>query len=44
MDTGISAPYEPPEKPSLVIYSDQVDATRAAQQVLDILKNAKIVT
>ena len=42
--TGISAPYEPPEEPSLVIYSDQVDATRAAQQVLDILKNAKIVT
>jgi len=42
--TGISAPYEPPEEPSLVIQSDQVDATQAAQQVLDILKNAKIVT
>jgi len=41
--TGISAPYEPPEEPSLVIHSDQVDATQGAQQVLDILKNAKIL-
>jgi adenylylsulfate kinase len=41
--TGISAPYEKPENPDMVIQSDKVDATKAAKQVLDILQDKKIV-
>jgi adenylylsulfate kinase len=41
--TGISAPYEAPEDPSLVIRSDQMTAVQAAQQVLNLLKRANII-
>jgi adenylylsulfate kinase len=41
--TGISAPYEPPERASLVICSDRVSAPAAALDVLRILEGAKIV-
>ena len=42
--TGISAPYEPPENPEMVIQSDKVDATRAAKQVLHVLRDRRIVS
>ena len=41
--TGISAPYEKPEDPDMVIQSDKVDATKAAEQVLHVLQDKKIV-
>jgi adenylylsulfate kinase len=41
--TGISAPYEPPENPEMVIQSDKVDATKAAKQVLELMKKNKIL-
>jgi adenylylsulfate kinase len=41
--TGISAPYEPPEHPEMVIQSDKVDANKAAKQVVDLMKKSKIV-
>jgi adenylylsulfate kinase len=41
--TGISAPYEPPENPDMVIKSDKVDATRAAKQVLKLMEKNKII-
>jgi adenylylsulfate kinase len=31
--TGISAPYEPPEQPEIVIYSDQMSAIEASEKV-----------
>jgi adenylylsulfate kinase len=42
--TGISAPYEAPEDPDMVIQSDKVDATKAAKTVLTLLKDKKILT
>jgi adenylylsulfate kinase len=42
--TGISAPYEPPEDPAMVIQSDKVDATQAAKTVRTLLKAKKILT
>jgi adenylylsulfate kinase len=41
--TGISAPYEPPENPSLVIDSHKTDPDQAANQVLQILRKNKII-
>lgn len=41
--TGISAPYEPPENPALVICSDQEDAMAASQRVLDLIKEHQII-
>ena len=41
--TGISAPYEPPENPALVIHSDQEDAMEASQRVLDLIKKRQII-
>ena len=41
--TGISAPYEPPENPALVIRSDQEDAMAASQRVLDLIKEHQII-
>ncbi len=41
--TGISAPYEPPEDPAVVIHSHQEDAMKSAQQVLGILKKMHII-
>ena len=41
--TGISAPYEPPENPDLIIHSDQEDAMEASQRVLDLIKERRII-
>jgi adenylylsulfate kinase len=41
--TGISAPYEPPESPCLMIASDRISAVDAAKQVFDLLRSAKII-
>jgi adenylylsulfate kinase len=41
--TGISAPYEPPENPELVIYSNKEDAKTAAARVIELVKEYKIL-
>jgi adenylylsulfate kinase len=41
--TGISAPYEPPEDPALVIHSHQEDVMKSAQQVLDLIMKHQII-
>ncbi len=41
--TGISAPYEPPENPELVIRSDKEDPMQSAERVLSLLKQSKII-
>ena len=41
--TGISAPYEPPENPELVIQSDKEDPMQSAERVLSLLKQSKII-
>jgi adenylylsulfate kinase len=41
--TGISAPYESPQNPEMVIHSDKVDAIKAAKQVVDLMKENKIL-
>ena len=41
--TGISAPYEPPESPSLLIRSDRLKPFEASRQVLKILRDKKII-
>lgn len=40
--TGISAPYEPPENPDLVIPSYKIDAGEAAKRVVDLIKQRGI--
>jgi adenylylsulfate kinase len=37
--TGVSAPFEPPEAPDLVIKTDQVDQETAAGLVMELLMN-----
>lgn len=37
--TGISAPYEPPETPEIVICSDQMSAVEASEKVLAHMKD-----
>lgn len=41
--TGISAPYEIPENPGMVINSEREDAKVAAKRVLDLIKQKKII-
>jgi adenylylsulfate kinase len=41
--TGISAPYEPPENPELVIQSHAEDAKAAAKKVIEMIKKWEIV-
>ena len=41
--TGISAPYEPPENPELVIQSHEEDAKAAAKKVIELIKKREIV-
>jgi adenylylsulfate kinase len=41
--TGISAPYEPPNDPALVIRSHQEKPMKSAQQILDLIKNRCII-
>jgi adenylylsulfate kinase len=42
--TGVDDPYEPPEKPELVIRNDQVTPQTAAQQVLSLLSARGIIS
>jgi adenylylsulfate kinase len=41
--TGISAPYEPPENPDLVIQSDKEEAKAAAARVLRLIEQQQVV-
>ena len=41
--TGISAPYEPPENPELVIQSHEEDAKAAAVKVVELIEKCGIV-
>ena len=41
--TGISAPYETPEKPDLVIQSDKEDASEAAKRVIRLIEEHKLI-
>jgi len=41
--TGISAPYEPPSAPALVVHSHKEDPVTSAQQVLDLIKKQQII-
>jgi len=41
--TGVSAPYEPPENPELVIHSYKEDTIVAAAQVLKLIGEHKII-
>ncbi|GAB6095731.1 adenylyl-sulfate kinase [Desulfatiferula olefinivorans] len=40
--TGISSPYEPPEKPEIVIRSDKEEFSEFAKQIVDFVKNPGI--
>jgi len=41
--TGISAPYEPPENPELVIQSHEEDAKVAAKKVVELIETCGVV-
>jgi adenylylsulfate kinase len=41
--TGVSAPYEEPDNPSLVIHSDAITPVEAAEEVLNLLEHALII-
>ncbi|HOJ32752.1 MAG TPA: adenylyl-sulfate kinase [Candidatus Hydrogenedentes bacterium] len=42
--TGVSAPYEPPENPELVLDTDLETVEESTQKVLDFLKNRGIIS
>jgi len=42
--TGISAPYEAPENPELVMHSDRIGPMEAAEMVLEILRERQILS
>jgi len=41
--TGISAPYEPPEKPELVVYTDRSSLIECVEKIVGFLKTKKYV-
>ena len=41
--TGVSAPYEVPENPDLVIHSDKEDASQAAKRVIQLVEQHKLI-
>ncbi len=41
--TGISAPYEVPEKPDLVIRSDEEDAPQTAKRVIELIEQRNLI-
>ena len=41
--TGVSAPYEAPEKPSLIIRADVVTPLEAAEEVVVVLNRSRII-
>lgn len=42
--TGISSPYESPEKPELIIKSNEMRLTEAAEMVIDLMKEKNLFT
>ncbi|MEJ2587466.1 MAG: adenylyl-sulfate kinase [Deltaproteobacteria bacterium] len=42
--TGVSAPYEPPEHPDLIVHSDKEDAVTAADRVLELIKARQVLS
>jgi len=42
--TGVSAPYEPPEYPDLIIESDKEDIQAAVAKVIQLMQKKKIIT
>ena len=42
--TGISAPYEEPENPELVIETDKMSPEQSADFIIDFLKDKGLVT
>ena len=41
--TGISAPYEPPDSPDLIVRSHKEDAKEASHRILDLIKKWQII-
>ena len=41
--TGISAPYEAPENPDLVIDTDKISLDKSVEQVMDLLVERKVI-
>ncbi len=41
--TGIDAPYEPPERPELVLKAAEYTPAELAQQVVDFLRNSELI-
>jgi len=41
--TGVSAPYEPPEYPDLIIESDKEDIQAAVAKVIQLMQKKKII-
>ncbi len=41
--TGISAPYEPPDTPELVVDTENLDISQSAQKILDYLISEQII-
>jgi adenylylsulfate kinase len=42
--TGLSAPYEEPEHPSLVIETDKFDLQQCVDEVIEFLKKQKLIS
>ncbi|UCG14919.1 MAG: hypothetical protein JSU72_10135 [Deltaproteobacteria bacterium] len=42
--TGISAPYEIPEHPDLIIQSSKYDAAHGAKQVISLVEQRQIIS
>ena len=42
--TGVSAPYEPPESPDVVVHTDRQSVGECVAQIVDFLKQAHIKT
>jgi len=42
--TGISAPYEPPKSPELIIHSDKEEVAEAAKRVIDLLQRFEVIS
>lgn len=41
--TGISAPYEPPNNPDLVIKTHEMDIKESVEQIIDLLKKRSLI-
>jgi adenylylsulfate kinase-like enzyme len=41
--TGVSAPYEEPERPEIVVETDKYDLEKCTQQIMSYLENKGII-